>query len=120
MQVSVLGKVADTDLTGLGGVPDGEPDEVISIELPRWVVSQVKDWRIELDSNRGHWFTSPTVQRDLLIKTSYPPDVQGARGPAFIRLCFADNGNFYTASVVHLSGTDSMGQVVIESVVTRK
>jgi hypothetical protein len=120
IRVSVLGKVAGTDLAGLSGLPDGEPDEVISIELPRWVANQVKDWRIDLDNNRGHWFTSPTVQRDLLIKTSHPSDVQDGRGPAIIQLCFPDNGNFDTALSVHIRGTDSLGQLVIESVVVKK
>jgi hypothetical protein len=120
MRVSVLGKVAGTDLTGLGGLPDGEPDEVISLELPGWVASQIKDWRIELDDNRGHWFTSPTVQGYLLIKTSHPSGVQGANGSGIIRLCFPDNGNFPTAPVVYIRGTDALGQVVIESIVERK
>lgn len=119
MRVSVLGKVAGIDLAGLSGFPDGAPDEVISVELPGWVASHIKDWQIELEDNRGHWFTSPTVQGDLLIKTSNPPNVQGARDTGAIRLCFPDNGNFDTASVVHIRGFDAQGQLVIESAIAR-
>lgn len=117
IRVSILGKVAGVDLAGPSGLPDGAADEVISIELPGWVANQIKDWKIELADNRGHWFTSPTVQGDLLIKTNYPPNPQGGR---IIRLCFPDNGNFDTAAVVHLRGVDSLGQLVIESAIVRK
>jgi len=119
MRVSILGKVAGVDVTGLSGIPDGVPDEVVTIDLPDWVSSQIKEWQIELADNRGHWFTSPTVQGDLLIKTSNPPDVQGTGDAGAIRLCFPDNGNFDTATVVHLRGFDAQGQLVIESAIAR-
>jgi hypothetical protein len=119
MRVSILGKVAGVDVTGLSGIPDGVPDEVVTIELPEWVASQIKEWQIELANNRGHWFTSPSVQGDLPIATSYPSDVQGARSARTIQLRFPDNGNFDTAEAGYIRGFDPLGQLVIESPIAR-
>jgi hypothetical protein len=120
MKVSILGKVAGIDMTGPSGVPDGIPDEVVTIGLPEWVARQIKEWQIELADNRGHWFTSPTVQGDLPIRTSYPSDSQGARGGHTTQLCFPDNGNFDTAAVIYIRGFDPLGQLVVESPIARR
>lgn len=120
IRVSILGKVAGIDVAGPSGLPDGVSDEVVSIELPGWVASQIKDWQIELEDNRGHWFTSPTVQGDLLITTNCPPERQDAGGSGIIRLCFPDNGNFDAARVIYVRGVDSLGQLVIESATARR
>jgi hypothetical protein len=120
MQVSALGKVAGVDTTGLSGIPDGLPDEVISIELPKWTANQIKEWQIELPNNRGHWFTSPTLQGDLPIQTNYPPELQNERGIRAIQLCFPDNGNFESPGVIYIRGFDPLGQLVIESSIARR
>ena len=120
MRVSFPGKVVGNDVAGLSGLPEGEPDEVISVELSGWVASQIKDWRIELEDNRGRWFTSPNVQGEWLITTNYPPNAHEEKRTRTIRLCFPNNGNFNIASAVHLTGTDSLNQLVIEAVVVRQ
>jgi hypothetical protein len=119
IRVSILGQVAGTDMTGLSGNPDGVPDEVMTIELPEWVAGQIKDWQIELANNRGHWFTSPTVQGDLPIKTRYPAGDRGSSKTHSLQLCFPNNGNFDAAVVGYVRGFDSLGQLVIESPIAR-
>jgi len=117
MRVSILGKVSGVDVTGPSGIPDGIPDEVVTLELPVWVARQVKEWQIELADNHGRWFTSPTVQGDLPIAASYPSDSPGAHT---IQLRFPDNGNFDTSGVGYIRGFDQLGQLVIESPIARR
>jgi hypothetical protein len=120
IRASLLGKVAGIDVAGPGWMPDGRPDEVIRVEVPMWVTKQIKDWQIELEDNRGHWFTSRTAQRDLPIVINYLPAGDGARGTSIMQLCFMDNGNFETAVAVSVRGLDPLGQVVIESTAIRR
>ena len=93
---------------------------MVTLELPRWVASQVKDWKIELADNRGNWFTSPTVRGDLPIAIAQPSDLQVAASAQTIQLRFADNGNFDTATAGSIRGFDRLGQLVIESPLARR
>jgi hypothetical protein len=114
-RVSFLGQQAGLDLAGPSGVPDGVPDQAITVELPGWLMDRIENWEIELPDNRGRWFSYPNVDGAWLITMGFPPELQTKGSNRVIRLCLPDNGYINDTPLIHIRALGPMGELVLEA-----
>lgn len=109
-RVVSVAKVPEIDIAGPQGGPDGQPDEVIELEMPAAALKKVTVWDFVAEDGSAHWISAPNAQGWWLIKTQ-PTGRVLPKGREGIRLCIPNFGQLELAGSAVLRGIDEMGQV---------
>jgi len=118
-RITLLGKIEGVDLEGPQGTPDGQPDEVIQVEVKRALLERICDWDIATVDGRGRWLSAPNPNGWWLIKTERASETTSRPGEIRLRLCFADYGDFEKASAFVLRATDIDGNLLINQTIQK-
>lgn len=118
-RITLLGKIEGVDFEGPQGIPDGQPDEVIQVEVNKTLLERISDWDIATTDGRGRWLSSPNPHGWWLIKTEQATEPTSRPGEIRLRLCFADYGDFEKAPAFVLRATDIDGNLVVEQTITK-
>ena len=103
----------EVDVAGPAGVPDGQPDQVIELDLAPVTLRDVKVWDLQTGDGRAHWISTPNPQGWWLIKT-VPGITTLPRNRAGMKLCFPDFGQLDQSDSATLRGLDEEGRVILE------
>ncbi|HYJ06861.1 MAG TPA: hypothetical protein VEX43_17145 [Chthoniobacterales bacterium] len=106
-------RVPGVDVAGPAGVPDGQPDQVIELDLAPATLRDIKVWDLQTGDGRAHWISKPNPQGWWLIKT-VPGVTTLPKNRAGIRLCFPDFGQLDQSDSATLRGLDEEGRVILE------
>jgi len=106
-------KVAGVDVAGPAGVPDGQPDQVIELDLNAVILRDIKVWDLQTGDGRARWVSTPNPQGWWLIKT-LPGVTALSENRAGIRLCFPDVGQLDQSDSATLRGLNEEGRVILE------
>lgn len=106
-------EVPGVDVAGPAGVPDGQPDQVIELDLSAVTLRDVKVWDLQTGDGRAHWVSTPNPQGWWLIKT-LPGVTTLPKNRAGMRLCFPDFGQLDQSDSATLRGLDEGGRVILE------
>jgi hypothetical protein len=109
VKVISQGKVAGVDEAGPAGGPDGQPDEVIELELPKVMLQRISVWDLQADGGAAHWTSAPNPHWWLIKPVPSLRTLPQER--AGVRLCFPDFGQLRAAQNAVLQGFDDMGAV---------
>jgi hypothetical protein len=109
-RVLSVAKVPGLDIAGPQGGPDGQPDEVIELELPAAALKKITVWDLVTEDGSAHWISAPNSQAWWLIKTQ-PSNRRLPKGREGIRLCLPNFGQLEIAGSAILRGVDDGGQV---------
>ena len=109
-RVVSVAKVPEIDIAGPQGGPDGQPDEVIELELPEAALKKITVWDLATEDGSAHWISTPNSRAWWLIKTQ-PSSRILPKGRDGIRLCFPNFGQLEISGSAILRGVDDGGQV---------
>jgi hypothetical protein len=113
-----LGKPG-VDRVGPAGVPDGEPDLVIQVDLDSHLLQQIAAWEIDANDSRGHWVSSEdNPQHYWVIKAEVDPKSQPSGDSSRILLCFADNHD-PNISALTLTAMQSNGAILFRYTISK-
>lgn len=110
----MLGKSTGVDLAGPDGEPDGQPDEVIELELARPLLPEIVSWDLESTDHTAHWVSVPNLRNLWLIKT-LPVALESSQLRSGIRLYLPDFGQLENAAHCTLRGHDASGRVCFKA-----
>jgi hypothetical protein len=104
------------DIGGPAGVPDGQPDDVIQIDLQQAELQKVSVWDVETTDHHGHVISIPNAYGWWLIKVK--TDIEAGQtlgtGRTRIWLCFPDSADIDNAPGITVRALDGEGGVVFE------
>jgi len=111
-----LVKLPEIDVAGPTGGPDGQPDEVIELELPKSTLHRVTVWDLVSDQGSAHWISAPQSHGWWPIK-ALPSTRTLPEGQSGVRLCFPNFGNLQAARSARLRGLDDFGRIHLQVII---
>lgn len=112
-RVIAIGKESGVDIAGPAGTPDGQPDEVIELELAGDTLQAIKVWTLQADDGSAHWSSEPTPEHWWLIKV-LPGERQPSKDRGSVRLCLPEFGQLDGARPATVRGLDESGRLLLE------